>query len=78
MEIAITDLRDQMHEILWALEHNEEVHLLSRGKLKGILKAVPGKPFINVRDHPFFGMLKNSGTVDRQMERLRSGRCRDL
>ncbi len=73
MEISITDLRARTNEILWALEHNEHVRLLIRGKLKGVIKAVQSKPRVDVQDHPFFGVLKDSGTVNRPMERLRSG-----
>ena len=73
MEISITDLGTQGNEILWALKHNEDVRILSRGKLKGIIRAAPSISPINVRDHPFFGMLKDSGMVDRQMQRLRRG-----
>ncbi len=74
MEISIRDLGARANEILWALEHNEDVRLLSRGKLKGIIRAVPSKPLMHVRDHPYFGMLQDSRTVNRQMGWLRSGR----
>jgi hypothetical protein len=66
-----------MKEIRRALEANEDVHLLWRGKLKGIIKAVNGKSHIKVQDHPFFNMSKSSETVDCQMERLRGGRFCD-
>lgn len=51
---------------------------MSRGKLKGVIKPVNGKPQMKVEDHPFFGMLKTSETVEQQMDRLRGGQYRDL
>jgi antitoxin (DNA-binding transcriptional repressor) of toxin-antitoxin stability system len=78
MKASIVDLRYRMSDVLRALERNEEVHIVSRGKLKGVIKPVNGKPRMKVEDHPFFGMLKTSETVDQQMDRLRGGRYRDL
>jgi hypothetical protein len=67
-----------MNDVLRALERNEEVCIVSRGKLKGVIKPVNGKPHIKVQDHPFFNMLKSPETVEQQMNRLRGGRYRDL
>lgn len=78
MKASIVDLRYHMNEVLRALERNEDVRILSRGKLKGVIKPANGKPQIKVRDHPFFNMLESSETVERQMEKLRGGRYRDL
>jgi antitoxin (DNA-binding transcriptional repressor) of toxin-antitoxin stability system len=78
MRASIVDLRYHMNDVLRALERNEEVCILSRGKLKGVIKPVNGRPRMKVRDHPFFKMLKSSETVERQMDRLRGGRYRDL
>ena len=78
MKASIADLRYRVNEVLRALERNEEVCILSRGKLKGVIKPVNGKPRMKIRDHPLFNMLENSETVGRQMERLRGGRYRDL
>jgi len=72
------DLRYRMNEVLRALERNEEVRILSRGKLKGVIKPVNGKPRMKVREHPFFNMRGSSDTVERQMKELRGGRYRDL
>jgi antitoxin (DNA-binding transcriptional repressor) of toxin-antitoxin stability system len=78
MKASIVDLRYRMNDVLRALERNEEVRIVSRGKLKGVIKPVNGKPQMKVEDHPFFGMLKTSEAVERQMDRLRGGRYRDL
>jgi antitoxin (DNA-binding transcriptional repressor) of toxin-antitoxin stability system len=78
MKASIVDLRYHMNEVLRALERREDVCIVSRGKLKGVIKAANGKPRIKVRDHPFFNMLESSETVDRQMEGLRGGRYRAL
>jgi antitoxin (DNA-binding transcriptional repressor) of toxin-antitoxin stability system len=78
MKASIVDLRYRMNDVLRALERNEEVCIVSRGKLKGVIKPVDGKPKIKVQDHPFFNMLKSAETVEQQMDRLRGGRYRDL
>jgi antitoxin (DNA-binding transcriptional repressor) of toxin-antitoxin stability system len=78
MKASIVDLRYHMNEVLRALERNEEVGILSRGKLKGVIKPVNGEPRMKVREHPFFNMLKSSKTVQRQMDELRGGRYRAL
>ena len=78
MKASIVDLRYHMTEVLRALERREDVSILSRGKLKGVIKAVNGKSRIKVQDHPFFNMCKSEETVERQMDRLRGGRYRDL
>ena len=72
------DLRYRMKDVLQALERNEEVCIVSRGRLKGIIKPVNGKPQLKVQDHPFFNMRKSPETVEQPMDRLRGGRYRDL
>jgi hypothetical protein len=78
MKVSITYLRGHLSEVLWALEHNEDVCILRRGRWKGIIKTVRHEPRIDVRDHPFFNMSARCETVDRQMNRLRRGRYCDL
>ena len=78
MKASVVDLRYRMNDVLKALERNEQVSILSRGQLKGIIRPVGDKPTIKVREHPFFNMLDASGTVEQQMVRLRGGRYRDL
>jgi hypothetical protein len=78
MKASIVDLRYHMNEVLRALERNEDVCILSRGKLKGVIKPANGKRSMKVREHPFFNMLHSDETVEQQMERLRGGRHCDL
>ena len=78
MKISATDLRRHVCKVWQALDRNEDVCIVSRGKLKGVIKPVNGKPHIKVQDHPFFNMLKSSETVEQQMDQLRGGRYRDL
>ncbi len=78
MKISVTDLRRHMRKVWQALERNENVCIVSRGKLKGVIKPVDDKRRIKVQDHPFFNMLKSPETVEQQMNRLRGGRYRDL
>lgn len=78
MKASIVDLRYHMSDIMRALERNEDVSILSRGQLKGIIKPAGAKSRRRASDHPFFGMLADSETVDQQMDRLRGGRHRDL
>mgnify|MGYP000918786734 CR=1 FL=1 len=67
-----------MNDVLRALERNEDVSIVSRGKLRGVIKPVNDKPQMTVQDHPFFNMDKASKTVEQRMDRLRGGRYRDL
>ncbi len=78
MKASIVDLRYRMSDVLRALERNEDVSILSRGQLKGVIKPVHAKSRRKVRDHPFFGMLTGPETVEQQMDCLRGGRYRDL
>lgn len=78
MKASVVDLRYRMNEVLKALERNEDVSIMSRGRLKGVIKPVRGKSGIKVSDHPFFNMHQGSETVEGQMDRLRGGRYRGL
>lgn len=78
MEASVVDLRYRMNEILKALERNEEVNILCRGKLKGVIKARKSSGTRKVAEHPFFNMLGEQGSVEQQMDTLRGGRYRDL
>ena len=78
MKASVVDLRYRMNDVLKALERNEPVSILSRGRLKGVIKPVRDQTKVKVREHPFFNMRDNSGTVEQQMDRLRVGRYRDL
>ena len=78
MKASVVDLRYRMNEVLKALDRNEDVSILCRGKLKGVIKAARGKSKRKVSDHPFFNMYKDGGPVDEVMNRLRGGRYCDI
>ena len=78
MEASIVDLRYRMNDILKALERNEDVRILCRGKLKGVIKAQKDPVQQKITEHPFFNMFKESQSVQEQMDRLRGGRYRDI
>lgn len=73
MKASVVDLRYRMNEVLKALDRNEDVKILYRGKLKGVIKAARGKSKRRISDHPFFNMYKDDGAVGELMDRLRGG-----
>ncbi|MEK6815408.1 MAG: type II toxin-antitoxin system Phd/YefM family antitoxin [Nitrospirota bacterium] len=78
MKATILDLRYRMKDVLKALERNETVDILYHGKPKGVITARAGGRRGKVADHPFFGMRRGGGSVEREIDRLRGGRYRDL
>jgi antitoxin (DNA-binding transcriptional repressor) of toxin-antitoxin stability system len=83
MKASILDLRRRMRSILDALERNEPVTILYRGKEKGVIlpcghdKRRPGA----VAAHPAFGMWKDredTADVGQFVRRLRAGRTHAL
>ena len=76
MKASIVDLRYKMNDVLKALDRNEEVAILYRGKEKGKIVPLEKKTTkLKVGDHPFFGSLSHSNhSVDDLIEKLRSGR----
>jgi antitoxin (DNA-binding transcriptional repressor) of toxin-antitoxin stability system len=79
MKASILDLRRRMRDVLRALDQNETVTILYRGKPKGVLHPMQdgSRPHVQVTEHPVFGMWADredledvSGAVDR----LRQGR----
>ncbi|MEW6201321.1 MAG: type II toxin-antitoxin system Phd/YefM family antitoxin [bacterium] len=61
MKASILDLRRRMGDILHALDQNETVTLLHRGKPKGIIVPAAARKSraSSVREHPAFGIWKN-------------------
>ncbi len=57
MKASVVDLRYKMHDILKALERNEEVTVLYHGKVKGVIVPAKKKEYKIMANHPFFGML---------------------
>ncbi len=60
-----------MKDDLKVLDSNEEMTILYRGKVKGVIPSVNNIKK-KVKDRPFFGMLKSSNTsVSKEMRNLR-------
>ncbi len=78
MQATIVDLRYRMNEVLKALDRNEDVEILCRGKKRGVLKAHRQRTQQTVAEHPFFGMRYAEESVDAEMDALRGGRYHDL
>jgi hypothetical protein len=75
MKATIVDLRYRMNDVLKALDRNETVTVLHRGKIKGVIRPVGDQASTKVEDDPFFGSRKSKEPVDKIMHRLRGGRC---
>ncbi len=78
MKATIVDLRYRMNDVLKALDRNEEVTILYRGKEKGILKASGGKRKGRVESHPFYCMREGKVAVHDELDALRGGRYHGL
>lgn len=79
MEASIVDLRYRMKDVLRALRRRERVHILYRGRRRGILLPTEPRRPRKVAEHPFFGMARGSKrSVQRQMRNLRAGRYHAL
>ncbi len=78
MQATVVDLRYHMNDVLKALDRNEDVDILYRGKRRGVLMAKVDRTGVRVEDHPFFNMRGSKQSVDSEMDRLRGGRYRDL
>ena len=78
MKASILDLRRRMREVLEALERNESVTVLYRGKAKAILKPVSARDeHARTADHPAFGMWADRQDFDdvtATVRRIRRGR----
>ncbi len=78
MKASILDLRRKMGDVLKALQRNEEVTLLRRGKIIAVIRAKGersgGK---KAAAHPAFGMWagrSDLADVSAAVDRLRKGR----
>jgi len=56
MKATVVDLRYKMKDVLRALDRNEKVTVLYRGKVKGILIPPEKKKHLKITDHVFFGI----------------------
>ena len=79
MKATIVQLRYRMKDVLRALDRNESVQVLHRGKLKGTIVPVKRKKKHISEDHPTFGMWSDEPrSVDEVMADLRKSRYDDI
>ena len=80
MKATIVDLRYKMNDVLKALDRNEKVTVLYRGKVKGILVPTAQRKDMSMTDHPFFGMSSQDSekTVLNELDDLRRARYNDI
>lgn len=84
MQATVVDLRYKMNDVLKALERNEKVTVLYRGKIKGVLipasSSSKQKQSKKISEHPFFGMSPNTSnkSVLEEMAELRGERYSDI
>ena len=75
MEASVVDLRYKMKNVMSALNRNESVTVLYRGKKKAVITPIAKHNNMAVTDHEFFGMrADDKETVEETMERLRGRR----
>ena len=81
MKATVVDLRYKMNDVLKALDRKEQVTVLYRGKIKGILMPAE-KQITNLKisEHPFFGMIASSTSrsVLDELDTLRGSRYDDI
>ena len=80
MKATVVDLRYKMNDVLKALDRNEKVTVLYRGKVKGVLIPAEKKKHLKITDHPFFGMSAqdtNKSVLD-ELNDLRKPRYDDI
>lgn len=80
MKATVVDLRYKMNDVLKALDRNEKVTVLYRGKVKGILIPSENKSQMKISDHPFFGMspqISKKSVLD-EINDLRGSRYNDI
>ena len=79
MKANITNLEDQLEDVLKALERGEDITVLYQGEVKGTLQATIQNT-VSTLEHPFFGSVEgsvNSGQsadVSEVMDKLRRPR----
>ena len=80
MQATVVDLRYKMNDVLKALDRNERVTVLCRGKVKGVLVPVGDKRSQKIKEHPFFGMSSHESgqSVSDLINELRRPRYDDI
>jgi len=56
MKATVVDLRYKMNDVLKALDRNEKVTVLYRGKVKGFIIPPKNEKHLKITEHSFFGM----------------------
>ena len=74
MQATVVDLRYKMNDVLKALDRNERVEVLYRGKIKGVLISSTSSSKKSCKDHPMFGMLDPEKPIEEIMDELRGPR----
>ena len=75
MDASIVDLRYKTKEVLQALDRNEEVRILYRGKSKArIIPDLAYSENVRAENHPFFASSKADDSVEAVMKTLWGGR----
>lgn len=74
MKATIVDLRYKMNSVLKALDRNESVTILYRGKVKGKIVPGTGGQKMKAEDHPFVGSGQDERSVAEVMAELRQPR----
>ena len=84
MEASFVDLRKKSSEIIRALNRNEQVTILYRGKPAAIMRPISdesGRAVVKAADHSAFGMWADRddmAVVAAHVRNLRKGRFDDL
>ena len=80
MRATVVDLRYKMNDVLKALDRNEKVTVLYRGKVKGILIPSVQKKNLKISEHLFFGMYakETDRSVLDELDALRRPRYDDI
>lgn len=84
MKASFLDLRKKSTSILSALDRNETVTVLYRGRPKAIMQPIGGSAEVKAgptRKHPAFGLWadrRDMKDVAAYVRRLRQGRLNDL
>ena len=84
MEASFVDLRKKSSEIIRALNRNEQVTVLYRGKPAAVMRPIsgePGRAAIKAADHTAFGLWADRDDMAdpaAHVRNLRKGRFDDL
>lgn len=84
MKATFVDLRKKSGEIVRALDRNEQITVLYRGRPKAVMRPISGKgagQAIKAKDHPAFGLWagrKDLAAPAAHVRQLRKGRFHDI